>query len=71
MTVVGDEVIKLLELGDVFRWVTDGERAKALELLERDTRFDATITQLQSGKVLRDFLQGTSISKVLLRFTTP
>ena len=55
MTVVGDEVIKLLELGDVFRWVTDGERAKALELLERDTRFDATITQLQSGKVLRDF----------------
>lgn len=55
MTVVGDEVIKLLELGDVFRWVTDRERAKALELLERDSRFDATITQLQSGKVLRDF----------------
>ncbi len=55
MTVVGDEVIKLLELGDVFRWVTDGERAKALELLERDTRFDATITQFQTRKVLRDF----------------
>lgn len=57
MTAVGDQVIKLLELGDIFRWVTVSEKQQALDLLKNDTRFDATIRQLNTRKLLKDFFR--------------
>ncbi len=57
MTAVGDQVIKLLELGDTFTWVTRKDRSDALALLKNDRQFDATIRQLGMRKFLREFLQ--------------
>lgn len=57
MTAVGDQIIRLLELGDIFRWVTNDEKTQALDLLKNDTQFDATIRQLNTRRFLRDFLQ--------------
>ena len=56
MTHVGDEIIKLLELGDLVRWVTTTERVQALELLKSDAQFDSTIAQLFSKGLFTDFL---------------
>ncbi len=56
MTAVGDQVIRLLELGDFFRWVTNDDKARAVTLLKNDPQFDATITQLNSLDYLRDLL---------------
>lgn len=56
MTAVGDQIIRMLELGDVIRWVTREEKVDALALLKNDPQFDATIGDLDRRGLLRDFL---------------
>ena len=56
MTSVGDRVIGLLELGDLFTWVTDQDRADALSALQGDPRLDATIAYLERRRLLDTML---------------
>ena len=56
MTAVGDQVIGLLELGDLFTWVTERDRAAALAALQADPRIDATISYLERQRLLDTLL---------------
>ena len=56
MTAVGDQVIRLLELGDIFTWVSDQDRRDALNALKTDTVIDGTIAYLQRHRHLGTLL---------------
>jgi hypothetical protein len=56
MTAVGDQVIRLLELGDFFRLVSNDEKSRVVTLLKNDPQFDATIAQLNALDYVRDML---------------
>ncbi len=47
MTTAGDQVIKLLELGNIFSRATNKDRVDALNVLKADPRIDATIAYLE------------------------
>ncbi|MEL7217577.1 MAG: hypothetical protein AAGK01_04000, partial [Pseudomonadota bacterium] len=55
MTIVSDEIIRLLNLGGSSTFVMSSHRGEAFDLLKSDPKFDASIKHLHTRKLLKAF----------------